>query len=245
MITSKKTSPKKANPKLKVIAIDGPAGAGKSTVAKLLAKELGFLYLDTGAMYRAATLAAIEAGVNLSDTKNLLKIASKSKIDLKASPGNLNVYLNGQLVNRSIRSPQVNSFVSFIAPIKAIREIMVEKQRKIGKKQNCVMEGRDIGTVVFPDAFIKFYLNASLSERARRRCVELKQEHIASSSLKEVKFSIQQRDKNDLTRRFGPLKKAKDAIYVDTSRMTIKEVVAKLLSQIQKAESEDLRGRKG
>ncbi len=232
MISSKKISPKKTNPKLKVIAIDGPAGAGKSTVAKLLAKELGFLYLDTGAMYRAATLAAIKAKVSFLDTKNLIKVVSKSKIDLKASFGSLNVYLNGQIVNRSIRSPQVSSLVSSIAPIKAIRKIMVKKQRKIGLKQNCVMEGRDIGTIVFPDAFVKFYLDASLGERARRRCDELKQKRIASSSLREVKLSIQQRDKNDLTRKFGPLKKAKDAIYIDTSRMMIKEVVKRLLEEI-------------
>ncbi|MEW6008046.1 MAG: (d)CMP kinase [Candidatus Omnitrophota bacterium] len=234
MITSKKSPPKKTNLKTRVIAIDGPAGAGKSTVAKLLAKRLGFLYLDTGAMYRAATLAAIKKKVNFSDTAKLIKIASKSKIDLKNISGNLNVYLNEKIVNRSIRRPQVNSLVSSIAPIREIREIMVKKQRKIGQRQNCVMEGRDIGTVVFPDAFIKFYLDASLSERARRRCDELKEKNIANSPLKEVELSIKERDKNDLTRRFGPLKKAKDAIYVDTTNLTISEVVRKLLTEIQK-----------
>lgn len=232
MITSKINSPRRTNPKLKVIAIDGPAGAGKSTVAKLLAKELNYLYLDTGAMYRAATLAAIEEKVNFSNVESLIKAVSKSKIGLKSVCGKINVYLNGKVVNKDIRSPKVNSLVSSVAPIRAIREIMVKKQRKIGMKQNCVMEGRDIGTVVFPDAFIKFYLDASLSERAKRRCDELKQKHIANSPLKEVKLSIQERDKNDLTRRFGPLKKAKDAIYVDTSNMTISEVVKKLMNEI-------------
>lgn len=230
MITSKhkKTCQGKTNLKSKVIAIDGPAGAGKSTVTKLLAKKFNYLYLDTGAMYRAVTLAAMKSHVNFMDSAALTRVARKARISLESTKqGDLRVYLNKELVSKEIRLPIVNSLVSFVARIKEIRRIMVCLQRKIGTRQNCVVEGRDIGTVVFPDAFIKFYLNASLRVRAKRRFRELKQKHL-KVSLSETNESIKQRDKNDLTRRVAPLRRAPDAVYVDTSKLTINEVVQKL-----------------
>lgn len=216
--------------KFKVIAIDGPAGAGKSTVAKFLAKRLRYLYLDTGAMYRAVTLLAINSHVNFMDSSALLRTAQKAHIHLeKAKDGSLNVYLNKKLVNEDIRMPLVSSLVSFVAKLRPIREIMVSMQRSIGEKQNCVVEGRDIGTVVFPRAYVKFYLDASLQVRAQRRCRELQEKNI-KVSLKEINDSIERRDKKDITRKFGPLKKAANAMYVDTSGLTVDEVVDKLFS---------------
>lgn len=230
----KKTCQGNTGLKFKIIAIDGPAGAGKSTAAKLLARRLGFLYLDTGAMYRALTLAIKKAKVNFQDKNALIRIARKVQIRLKRNRrGDLDVYLNEKLVNKELRNPSITSLVSFIAPIEAIRKIMVSSQRAIGNEQNCVVEGRDIGTVVFPDAFIKFYLDASLGERGRRRFKELKARNVTDSQA-NVKESIRRRDRSDLTRSFGPLKKASDAIYIDTSKLTVNEMVDKLFQEVLK-----------
>jgi cytidylate kinase len=225
------------NSKPKIIAVDGPAGAGKSTVAKFLAKRLGYLYLDTGAMYRAVTLNAINSHVNFLDSKALVKSAKKSRINLeRAKTGNLNVYLNGKLVNDSIRTPLVSSLVSFVARLKPVREVMVYSQRKIAGREDCVVEGRDIGTVVFPKAFVKFYLDASLVVRANRRCRELQNKNI-KVSLKEINDSIERRDKCDISRKFGALKKAADAVYVDTSNLSINQVVDKLYNAVSSRRS--------
>jgi cytidylate kinase len=234
--TSKsETCPRLKSPKGIIIAIDGPAGAGKSTVAKLVAERLRFLYLDTGAMYRALTLAAVKERANFLDKKRLIRIARRSKLKLKRKiGGTIDIYLNGRLVNQEIRKPLITSLVSFIARILEIRKIMVVQQRSISHKENCVVEGRDIGTVVFPDAFIKFYLDASLKTRGQRRYKELKQKRISSLARKEVQALIKQRDENDLNRRYAPLKKAADAIYVDTTNLTIKQVVSALVEEIKK-----------
>lgn len=232
-----KTRPRKPNLKVKIITIDGPAGAGKSTVAKLLAKRLGYLYLDTGAMYRALTLAGLRQKVNFLEKKALIRVARKARIQLvKGARFSLDVYLDGKLINRQIRSPLVSSLVSFIASIGAIRQIMGKSQRAMGQKQNCVVEGRDIGTVIFPDAFVKFYLDASLGVRGKRRFKELKMRD-PSVSCQDVKKSIQCRDRNDLTRSCGPLKRAHDAIYVDTTRLSISQVVARLQEKVLKKQS--------
>lgn len=226
------------NSKSKIIAVDGPAGAGKSTVAKFLAERLGFLYLDTGAMYRAVTLNAIKAHVNFLDSKALVKSAKKSHINLERTRnGDLNVYLDGKLVNDYIRMPMVSSLVSFVARLKPIREVMVDLQRKIAGRENCVVEGRDIGTVVFPDAFVKFYLDATLKVRAKRRCLELKNKNL-KVSLKEINDSIERRDRCDISRKFGALKKAPDAVYVDTSNLSINQVVDKLFKMVLSRQSE-------
>lgn len=235
MTTSKFKTCRTSFKKSIVIAIDGPAGSGKSTVAKLLAKHLQFLYLDTGAMYRAATLAAKLTRVNFLDTKALIRAVSGASIQLrKGQQGNLNVLLNGRLVNSEIRKPLITSLVSIVARIAQIRKIMVRLQRQISQHQDCVVEGRDIGSVVFPHAFIKFYLDASLEERARRRFLELKEKNLSRESLSKVQRLIKQRDHNDLTRSCGPLKKSVDALYLDTTGLSITQVVNLLLRHIDK-----------
>jgi len=214
-----------------IIAIDGPAGAGKSTVAKILAQKLGFLYIDTGAMYRALTLKAIEQKIDVKDSGRLIKMAEATKIDLVSQDGRLKVLLDGREVSREIREPRVTKLVSDVAKIKGVREAMLKLQRALGKVSDSVLEGRDIGTVVFPDAEKKFYLDAKFNERVDRRYKELKE---ASREVKseEVAQDLNNRDTIDSSREFAPLKKADDAVYIDTTNMTIEEVVGKILSYI-------------
>jgi len=214
-----------------IIAIDGPAGAGKSTVAKILAQKLGFLYIDTGAMYRAITLKAIEQKIDLKDSGRLIKMAEATKIDLLSQDGRLKVLLDGREVSKEIREPRVTKLVSDVAKIKGVREAMLKLQRALGKVSDSVLEGRDIGTVVFPDAEKKFYLDAKFNERVDRRYKELKE---ASREVKseEVAQDLNNRDTIDSSREFAPLKKADDAVYIDTTNMTIEGVVGKILSYI-------------
>lgn len=212
-----------------IIAIDGPSSAGKSTVAKILAKRLGFLYIDTGAMYRALTLKVLKNNIDVNDKEKIIQLAKDTVIDLKNdSEGNLLVYLDGQDVTFQIRQPKITRFVSDIAKIKEVRQVMLELQRKLGKQRDSVLDGRDIGTVVFPDADKKFYLDADFKERIRRRYKELK-EMGCQITLEDVEADLKNRDKIDSTREFAPLRKAEDAIYIDTTRMTIEEVVNKIL----------------
>lgn len=216
-----------------IIAIDGPAGAGKSTVSKLLAKKKGFLYIDTGAMYRALTLKAITRNISATDPAKLIKLSQETEIDLKnESDGTLKVFLDGLDVTIQIREPRISRLVSDIAKIEEIRRVMVKLQRKLGALGECVLDGRDIGTVVFPDADRKFYIDAQFSERVRRRYDELKASG-ANVSMADVEADLQNRDTIDSTRRCAPLKKAEDAIYVDTTDMTIDEVVDTLLKHIE------------
>ena len=213
-----------------IIAIDGPAGSGKSTVARILAHKLGFLYNDTGAMYRALTLKAIEEKIDIKDTTGLIEMANNSRIDLMNNPdGSLKIILDGKDVTGLIREPRITQWVSDIAKIKGIRQIMLGLQRKLGKERDSVLDGRDIGTVVFPDADKKFYIDADFKERVRRRYKELK-ELGQTITLEEVEKDLRNRDTIDSTREFAPLKKAADAIYIDTTDMTIEEVVEKTSS---------------
>lgn len=215
-----------------IIAIDGPAGAGKSTVSKILAQKLGFLYIDTGAMYRALTLMAIREKIDIKDVAGLIQMARQSHIDLKnEQDGSLQIFLDGQDVTSEIRQPGITKLVSEIARIKEVREVMLGLQRKLGRGKDSVLDGRDIGTVVFPDADKKFYIDAEFSERVIRRYKELK-ELGQDITPKDVETDLRNRDTIDSTREFAPLKKADDAIYVDTTDMSIEEAVNKLLSFI-------------
>ena len=215
-----------------IIAIDGPAGAGKSTVAKILAKRLGFLYIDTGAMYRALTLKTLETNTEIKNTAKIVELAADSCIDLINNPdGTLKVLLDGRDVSRDIRQPVITQFVSDIAKIGEVRKIMVELQRKLGRQGNAVLDGRDIGTVVFPDAEKKFYVDADFKERVSRRYKEstgLGQK----VSFNDVSGDLANRDNIDSNRKIAPLKKADDAIYVDTTRLSIEEVVDRLLKEV-------------
>jgi cytidylate kinase len=215
-----------------IIAIDGPAGAGKSTIAKIVASNLGFLYIDTGAMYRALTLKVIEQNIDFRDKTSVIGLANNTNIDLKSnSEGILKVILDGKDVSGLIREPRITKLVSDIAKIKEVRRAMLGLQRNLGRSGSSVLDGRDIGTVVFPDADKKFYLDARLEERARRRHKELEDSGLAISP-EDVAKDIKNRDTIDSTREVAPLKKADDAIYIDTTDMTIEEVVKKVLSYI-------------
>ncbi|HEX3072740.1 MAG TPA: (d)CMP kinase [Ignavibacteriales bacterium] len=215
-----------------IVAIDGPAGSGKSVSAKLLAKKLGIAYLDTGAMYRAATFLALTENV-LNDPDKLIRLLKNSVIDLKYSDEKLLVYLNSRDVTEEIRNQDVNFNVSEISKIPEVRQLLVGKQQEYGKNNSLVAEGRDIGTAVFPGATVKFFLTASIEERAKRRRDEFNSKG-ENFSFEEIKEAIRRRDKIDSERELNPLKKADDAIEIDTSKMTIEEQVEKMASEINK-----------
>ncbi len=214
-----------------VIAIDGPAGAGKSSVAKALAKALHCSYLDTGAMYRTLTLKALRQKIALDNEDALIALAKKTSIDLRPSESGSLVFLDGENVSQEIRTLEVTNNTFYIARAPRVREIMVDLQREIGGRSSVVAEGRDIGTVVFPQATKKFYLDANIEERTRRRVDELRAsgKHVdADRLLTELK----ERDQKDLTRSTGPLKKADDAIFIDSTHMSIEDVVQIMLKHI-------------
>lgn len=214
-----------------VIAVDGPAGSGKSTVAKLIARRLNYLYIDTGAMYRALTLKALKVKADLESEDELGALAKRTDIKLKYGGDQLNVYLDGEDVTTAIRTPEVTNSVRYIARAKPVRAHMVSLQRKMGDNGGVVLEGRDIGTVVFPDADKKFYLDASFDVRVRRRYKELK-ETGADINEEDVSADLKRRDDSDINRSIGPLKKADDAIFVNTSDLTIDGVVDKIIDLI-------------
>lgn len=204
-----------------IIAIDGPAGSGKSTVAKLLAERLHYLYVDTGAMYRALTYQALREGLDLEDEKALVELAGRSAITLKKGP---EMYLDSQKVTEKIRAPEVTKSVSYLAKLAGVRERMVNQQREIGRGGGVVLEGRDIGTVVFPEADYRFYLDASLEERVRRRFQELRAKG-HRVYLEEVEEEMSTRDRKDKGRKIGPLKVAEGATIIDSTRMDVGEAV--------------------
>lgn len=216
-----------------VIAIDGPAGAGKSTVAKILAKRLCISYLDTGAMYRALTLKALRENINLEDGSKLAELAKVTRIELKASVFGLRILLDGDDVSEEIRTIEVTNNTFYIARAPEVRAIMVILQRQLGAKQSVVAEGRDIGTVVFPNATKKFYLDADFKERAQRRIKELqaKGKIVDEQQLQE---ELNDRDQKDFTRKVGPLKKAADAIVIDSTGLTAEQTAEKILQYFKK-----------
>ncbi|MEA4923839.1 MAG: (d)CMP kinase [Syntrophomonadaceae bacterium] len=214
------------------IAIDGPAGAGKSTLAKALARQLGFVYIDTGAMYRALTWKALQQGIDLDDEAALTELAASTEMHFAASGGVQRLYCDGENVNEVIRSPQVSGKVSQTASFKAVRAIMVAKQQMLAQTSNVIMDGRDIGELVLPDADFKFFLTASLEERAQRRTLEMKRQgyQINGNSIKQ---DIQSRDRMDSERDVGALKILPESIVIDTSRRSADEVLAQILSMIR------------
>ena len=215
-----------------IIAIDGPAASGKSTSAKLLAKELGYLYLDTGAMYRCIAFSILENKIDISNQDSLTKFLKNFEIDLKKTNNNLSFFVNGKNVTNKIRKNDVSQKVSEVSAIPIIREYMVRIQRSFTKNNSCVMEGRDIGTVVFPNAEFKFFFIASNEVRAKRRQLEL--ESLGEKkSLVNLMHEIKKRDKFDSERGHSPLRKAFNAIEVDTTNMTIDEQVNFMLSKIK------------
>jgi pantoate ligase / CMP/dCMP kinase len=216
-----------------IIAIDGPAGAGKSTVTRKIAEKLNLLYLDTGAMYRAVTWLVINQGIELNDEAKIAEILSQSNLELNPpfSPDDpIQVKINGEDITKAIRSPEISRHVSTIAAQNAVREILVKKQQKWGEKGGIVAEGRDIGTHVFPDAELKIFLVASVEERAKRRLKDLENQGYKDINLQELEKEIQQRDHKDSSRKITPLKKANDAIEVNTDHLTIDQVVEKIIS---------------
>lgn len=213
-----------------IIAIDGPAASGKSTVAQRVAKELGYTYVDTGAMYRALTLKALKKKIDLNDDKALVEVARNTKISLKNNKDcSLKIFLDGKDVTKQIRKPEVTNKVGYIANIAPLRSIMVKKQRDFGKRGSIVIEGRDVTSVVFPDADRKFYLDASFNERLKRRHKQLILDHKEEIPIRKLKGDIETRDKKDKRRRIGALKRVKDAIYIDTTNLTIPQVVKEIL----------------
>ncbi len=213
-----------------IIAIDGTAASGKSTTARHVAERLGYLHLDTGSMYRAAAYAVLNNNIDPDDVQGVENIVTNSTIRLRKNNG-LEVFLDDVPVTDKIRTPEVTAVVSKISAYKGVRSRLVEEQRAIGRNGGVVLEGRDIGTVVFPDAELKFFFIADVEKRAERRWKELKQDGIESDYV-EILHDIKRRDHFDTTRKASPLKKADDAILIDTSDMTIEEQVETVLSLV-------------
>ena len=217
-----------------VVAIDGPAGTGKGTIAKLIAQELNLVNIDTGAMYRCITLEALRHGINsIEEKQKLIEIAKNIKIEMKNTNGNQEIFLNGENVTNKIRSVEVSAFVSPVSSIPEIRELMVNLQRKMTEGKNVIMEGRDITTVVFPHANVKIYLDADVEERAKRRYKENKEKGM-QVTFEETLEAMKKRDYNDMHKPVGVLKIAEDAIVIDTTNMTIEEVKEKVKEIITK-----------
>jgi cytidylate kinase len=225
--------------KKQIIAIDGPASSGKSTTAKLVARRLGFVYLDTGAMYRAITLKALRNRISPEDEKGLKKIARESKLDLMEKHGKSKVYLDGEDVTELIRKPEINRAVSLVSVHRGVRIALVAKQKELGEKHDLVTEGRDTTTVVFPDAALKIYLDCDIKERAKRRMLEFKGKGI-NTTLKEQEKELFGRDKIDSEREASPLKKDPEAIIVDTTDLSIEEQVERVIQLFEKRKNDEI-----
>lgn len=210
------------------VAIDGPAGAGKSTIAKLVAKELNFIYVDTGAMYRAIALFLLNKGISKDDEKAITDVCGEIDIEIKHADGLQQVWLNGQDVSAEIRREAVGNMASATSVYSCVREKLLSLQRDIAATQDVIMDGRDIGTCILPNAQAKIYLTASVSTRAKRRYQELCEKGV-SCDLEEIKKDIEDRDYRDMHREISPLKQAEDAVLVDSSDMTIEQVVERIV----------------
>ena len=211
------------------VAIDGPAGAGKSTIAKLVAKEKGYIYVDTGAMYRGLAIHFLNKGVNPDDREAVAEACRDAEVSIGYEDGVQQIYLNGENVTSMLRTEEVGNMASRTSAIPQVREKLLELQRSLAREKDVIMDGRDIGTNILPDADVKIYLTASVETRAMRRYTELKEKG-ESCNLEEMARDISERDERDMTREIAPLKKAEDAILVDSSDMTIPEVVAEICS---------------
>ena len=207
------------------VAIDGPAGAGKSTIAKLVAKEKGFIYVDTGAMYRALAVYFLDQGIRAEDTDKIIRAVGQAEVKIRYEEGIQQVYLNGVNVTGRLREEAVGNMASKSSAIPEVRAKLLDLQRGLAQEEDVVMDGRDIGTCVLPEADVKVFLTASVETRARRRYDEL-QEKGVSCDLEEIKADIRERDERDMTRETAPLRQADDAVLIDSSDMTIPEVTA-------------------
>ena len=215
------------------IAIDGPAGAGKSSIAKALSKRLGYIYIDTGAMYRAVALFFLENNVADGTDSRIESLLDKLEISIKYEDGAQKVILNGEDVTGKLRLEEIGKLASKFSAIGIVREKLVALQRKLAQKENVVMDGRDIGTVVLPNADLKIYLSASSKGRAKRRDLELLEKGQTDLDINDIEDEIIKRDEADMNREISPLKQADDAYYLDSSDMTLEEVVSKILSMVK------------
>lgn len=215
------------------IAIDGPAGAGKSTIARKAAETLGYLYIDTGALYRTVGLAAMKEGKNLEDPESICSVLTDElSVELKHIDGVQRMFLNGEDVSQEIRTPEASMAASRVSAVPAVREYLFDLQKKLAKENNCVMDGRDIGTVVLPDAQVKIFLTASPEARAQRRYKELLEKG-ADVKFEDVLADLKERDYNDSHRAIAPLKQADDAVLCDTSNLTLEESIALIINTIK------------
>ena len=206
------------------VAIDGPAGAGKSTIAKLVAKEKGYIYVDTGAMYRGLAIHFLDKGIQPQETEKVIEACKDAEVTIAYEDAVQHVYLNGKDISSRLRNEEVGNMASVTSAIPEVRKKLLELQQNLAKTQNVIMDGRDIGTCVLPHADVKVYLTASVETRAKRRYQEL-QEKGEDCNLEEIAHDIEERDRRDMTREIAPLKQAEDAVLVDSSDMTIAEVV--------------------
>jgi cytidylate kinase len=216
-----------------VIAIDGPSGAGKSTAARLLAERLGYIYIDTGAMYRAIGWKTKQEGIDPADDNKLADLCARSVVTIKKDNSDPRFYVDGIDVTGEIRTPEMGMMASTVSKAPAVRARLLTLQRDLGKSGGVVMDGRDIGTVVFPDADVKFFLDASATERGKRRYLELKAKGL-DVDLAQITREIEERDQQDRGREIAPLKKAEDALLIDSTALNIDETIEQMVSVIQK-----------
>jgi len=216
----------------KVIAIDGPSGSGKSTIAKQLAQNLGVLYIDTGAMFRALAYVANETNIELTEGRSLESFLDSLDIDYGVSEKSL-ICINGQNLSEKIREHHVSKLASIISQLPSVRKYLLDFQRKLALDKICVMEGRDIGTVVFPDSFCKFFITASVEVRAERRLKQLRENGDQAITLNQIAEDVRKRDETDMNRSFAPLKKAEDAMMLDTTELAMDDIIKILANEVK------------
>lgn len=228
------------SPNKMIIAIDGPSGAGKSTLGRMLAREVGLLYIDTGAMYRAVALAVIEQGINLTDQRMVTDVAKHARVDLAGDPNSPQVKLNGRDITAAIRTAEVGRAASVISTIPEVRRELVYRQREMGTRGSVVLDGRDIGTVVFPHADIKFFLTATPEQRAHRRYEEEQRTYTSEISFEATFADINARDERDSTRADSPLAIAEDAVVIDSTELSIEEVFERMVAVVRERQMKEV-----